>query len=125
MDIKELKNLDNGYTLRVGKTSITIKDKNNKTRGIVNNIETFKNMQFNKKMEWTIKFNKTGINGKLPINDLVFIGNKIYYIHNNKKLEEYREDYKIYDSKLRKEQIEKIENYLILCKNNNIECIKY
>lgn len=61
MKIKEINNLNlNNYYLKLSKNSITVKDENNKTRKVINDISNVRELQFNKKVDLNIKLKKQG-----------------------------------------------------------------
>jgi len=62
MKIKEIDNLNlNDYYLKLSKNSITIKDINNKTRKVINDVSSVQDLQFNKKVDLNIKLQRQGI----------------------------------------------------------------
>lgn len=125
-----LKNLDNNLTIKVGKTSITIKDQENKTRGVIRNINTWKTLQLNKKVDWNIKFNKLGFNVQKLADKLIFKDDKIYYLFNKRQYNIHKEAINKYKNKENFditsdiEIIKKIDHKLELCNKYNIEVLK-
>jgi hypothetical protein len=62
MKIKEINNLNlNNYYLKLSKNSITVKNENNKTRKVINDVSNVRELQFNKKVDINNKLKKQGI----------------------------------------------------------------
>lgn len=78
MQISELSN----YNVKVGKSSITAKDDNNKTRGVVRNIWKFMDLQANKQINYFRKLRDLKIWGSSRINmdDVVYDDGRIYIL---------------------------------------------
>lgn len=59
MKIEEIE----GCRIKIGKTSITIKDENDKTRGIVQNIRKFSDLRSNIQMDYFKQLREAGVWG--------------------------------------------------------------
>lgn len=94
MEIQELFTLDPSMYIKIGKTSITVKDNNDKTRGIIKNVWTFGNLQFNKQVDINILLNKIGLNGKLfdTSKNLLQDGKQLYYLFDIADYNKTKED---------------------------------
>lgn len=124
--MERLKNMNDDYYIKIGRTSITIKDQQGKTRGVIRNINTWNSLQFNQKVDWNIKFKKMGINIQNIADKLIFDHNKVYYLFNKKLYNEQKEMIR----KLKDKEgyclnnciniINKMDREAMLCKSNNI-----
>lgn len=127
--MERLKNLNNDYYIKVGKTSITIKDWKGKTRGIIRNINTWNSLPFNKKVDWNIKFKKMGINIQNIADKLIFDYDKVYYLFNKKLYNEQKQVIEKlkgmdgYNLESCFNIIHKLETEEEFCKNNNIDIL--
>lgn len=125
-----LKDLDDNLTIKVGKTSITIKDNQNKTRGIIKDIETWVTMQFNKKAEWNRRFKKQGIDIQNLSDNLIFKDGNVYYMFNKYNYNKHKDfierlkDKEGFDVTSNIKALEKIEKELELCNKLNIEVLR-
>ncbi len=109
-----------GKNIKISKGSITIKDENNKTCGVVRNICKFKDLQPNKIPNYYRKVREAGLWGcniDGLIDCAVIVDNELYYLHNLKPLETYREyfaddpyGYFEYDKKCYEKRLEIVEN---------------
>ena len=89
MEIQDIK----GRRVKVGKTSITVKDEQDKTRGIVRNIRKFNDIPMNRQVEAFGMLKKigiwgSGINGLLDC--VILDGNKFYFLNNTRPLVSYQ-----------------------------------
>jgi len=127
--MERLRDMQEGYRIVVGKTSITIKDQNDKTRGVIRNINTWDNLQFNKKVDWNIKFNEMGLDIRKICKNLVFKDNKVYYLFNkriynmHKEWIEKLEGKEGYDLTSSYETIKRMNDEVELCNKYNIEVL--
>lgn len=120
MKIADINKLDlNNTYFKIGKTSITVKDLNNKTIGVITGVNTWNNMQFNQKVDWNIKFHKMGINGLDIVNKLIFVNNEMYFFHDKSFYNEMQEDKDFYA-----DDINKLNNQLALCNSAGITTYK-
>lgn len=90
MKIEELKN----QYVKISDRSITCKDENGKTKGIVTNAINFLKMQPNKQFEYSGKLRASGIWGSGEANKVYIIDGKIYYLFNLKSIETYEKYFK-------------------------------
>lgn len=125
-----LKNLDDNFHIKIGKTSIAIKDGQDKTRGIIRSIDTWNSLQFNKKVDWNVKFKRSGFNlSSIDTSKLIFDNNRIYYLFNKRLYNSQKEtieqlkDKKGYCVDTCINIIEKMDREVELCKNNNIDIL--
>lgn len=91
MEIMELENRH----VRLGKTSITVKDEAGKTRGIVRNVWKFSDLQPNKQIDYLRKIDRAGIwgtvlNNTYMLDNVIIKDGEIYYFNNLRPLESYR-----------------------------------
>ena len=80
MSIKELEN----RIIKIGKTSITVKDEKDKTCGIVRNICRFKNLQPNKVSVYFHKLKDIGVWGNVNLDEFIIVDNEMYVLRNMK-----------------------------------------
>lgn len=73
-----------GKNVKIGKTSITIKDDDNKTRGIVKNMISLADAQPNKQFEFGSMLRKLGIYSVLSKKAFVIKDGTLYAIRNTK-----------------------------------------
>lgn len=85
MNITEISN----RRVKLCYNSITVKDTNGKTCGIVKNICSFRNLPSRYKMNLWGTVRKSGIANDLTDN-IIFDGNKLYYLHNLRPIETYQ-----------------------------------
>lgn len=80
MNMKDIIN----QRIKIGKTSITVKDDNNKTRGIVRNISRFADLQPNKAFELFQTVKAAGLwgCGDDTIQRVIYADGQLYYLHN-------------------------------------------
>ena len=81
-----------GQRVKIGKTSITMKDENGKTRGIVNSITKFKEARSSQQMEYLGKLRAAGVWGSRIdgiMDNVIFDNNRLYFLHDLKPLETY------------------------------------
>lgn len=121
-EIKDCKNKQ----IKIGKTSITIKDDKGKTCGIVKNIQLFNDIQANKQIDYFHILKKLGVWGNrcFKSNECV-INDGMMYIFRNLKTDEFVEKYGFFsDSEERhyKERVLMYDN--INNSNENIEVIE-
>ena len=87
MDIMDIIN----QKVIASKCSITVKDKNNKTKGVVRNLIRFKDLQCNKQIDYFKLFRSIGIwgNNKINIDNCYILDNNIYLLRNMKSYKYY------------------------------------
>lgn len=76
MDIKDIK----GKMVKIGRTSITVKDENNKTRGIVRNIVLFKDAPLRITSQYFKTIKSVGIWGNQKLTKNTIICDKELYL---------------------------------------------
>jgi hypothetical protein len=85
MRIEELKN----QYVKISDRSITCKDENGKTKGIVTNAVKFGKLQPNKQIDYFKQIRAAGLWGNGESEKVYIIDGKIYYLFNLKPLEFY------------------------------------
>lgn len=82
-----------GKNAYITSRSITMKDENGKTRGIVRDIKTYHTLQVRELFDWNTKFKKfhIALNNSYIVKNLVIVNNEPYYLHDLKKDEFYQE----------------------------------
>lgn len=113
-----------GKNVRISKCSITIKDDNNKTCGVVRNITSLYNLQANKQIDYYRTLRKLGLHGKISIKDCI-ISDGIMYVFRNIKSKLFHEKYGFIseEEKQKAEETETIYNVLTTAGIDVIECI--
>lgn len=113
-----------GNKIKISKGSITIKDDNNKTCGVVRNIISLYDLQANKQMDYYKQLRKLGVHGKISIKDCI-IKDGVMYVFRNIKSKLWHEKYGyISDEEKRKaEEQDVVYNTLATTGIAVIECI--
>ena len=111
-----------GKKVKISKNSITIKDENGKTCGVVRNTTNLYDLQANKQFQYYSKFRKLGLHGKINVKECI-IQDNVLYVFRNIKSKLFHEKYGyITDEEERKaEEKEVLYNNI---KNNGIEVIE-
>ena len=113
--------------VKVSKCSITIKDDNNKTCGIVRNISSLYDIQANKQCDIYLKLKKDGIIAMTyGIKDIIISDGNIYFLNDIRKRMHY-EKYGFFDD-IEKKKYEKREALINSIKEKGytvIDCIYY
>lgn len=81
-----------GKNVKISKNSITIKNDEGKTCGVVRNIISLYDMQANKQFEYYKQIKNAGLHGKISIKDCI-ISNGIMYVFRNVRSKLYHEKY--------------------------------
>lgn len=111
----------NHKTIKISARSITVKDENNKTRGIVR-MTAFKDCRPNLQMEaWKIV---KEAKAKADLNKIFYSDNKWWYIHDIKWDENYFKYFENRDSNMDKKYKEKQNTYEALVNENAMEVIE-
>lgn len=121
-EIKDCKNKQ----IKIGKTSITIKDDRGKTCGIVKNIRLFNDVRPNKQIDYFRILKKLGVwgNRNFKSNECV-IDDETIYIFRNLKTDEFVEKYGFLSDEGEKHYKERVMMYdNIINSNENIEVIE-
>lgn len=108
--------------VKISKRSITIKDDDNKTCGVVRNIVSLYDLQANKQMDYYRKIRDIGLHGKISIRDCI-ISDGTMYIFRNIKSKLFHEKYGYMDDN-EKQKAEEQERIYQTLKDNEIEVIE-
>lgn len=114
-----------GRNVKISKCSITIKDDNGKTRGIVQNIQKFNDVQFNKSMDYFRILKNTGAWQSRDFNvDTCIVKDAKMYVFRNMNTVRFQEKYGYFseEEKRRAEDLEAIYNALRAVGIEVIEC---
>ena len=113
--IMEIKDIIN-HNVKASKGSITIKNENDKTIGIVMNLTRFNDLQANKKILYSKLLRDSDVwgNSKINMDNCYVLDNKVYLLKNLRSCKYYSEE----------EQIDYDDMYLKISNNgiNVIEC---
>lgn len=113
-----------GKKVKISKGSITIKDDNNKTCGVVRNTTSLYDLQANKQMDYYKQLRELGLHGKISIKDCIIADGTMYVFRNIKsKLFHDKYGYISEEEKQKSEERETIYNILKMAGINVIECI--
>lgn len=113
-----------GKKVKISKGSITIKDDNNKTCGVVRNVTSLYDLQANKQMDYYKQLRELGLHGKVSIKDCIISDGTMYVFRNIKnKLFHEKYGYISEEEKQKAEAQERIYNILKTAGINVIECI--
>jgi hypothetical protein len=108
--------------VKISKGSITIKDDDNKTCGIVRNIVSLYDLQVNKKIDYYKVIRNLGLHGKISIRDCI-ISDGVMYVFRNIKSKSFHEKYGYIDDN-EKQKAEEQERIYQTLKDNEIEVIE-
>lgn len=108
--------------VKISKESITIKDDNNKTCGVVRNIVSLCDLQANKQMDYYRKIRDIGLHGKISIRDCI-ISDGTMYVFRNMKSKLFHEKYGYIDDNERQKADEQ-ESIFNTVKASGIEVIE-
>lgn len=89
MKIEELKN----QRVKLADRSITCKDRNGKTKGVVTNVTRFRALQPNKAVDYFKQIKAAGLWGSGESDRVYIIDGKIYYLFNLSPIEFYEKYY--------------------------------
>ena len=73
-----------GKNVRISKNSITIKNTDGKTSGVVRDIVSLYDMQPNRQFEYCQKLRKAGLYGNISIKDIIVCDGEMYVFRNIK-----------------------------------------
>lgn len=105
--------------VKLSPRSITVKDDNNKTIGVVRGIQCFKDCRPNLQMEiW-----KKARNSSADLSRIYYVDGKWYYLHDKKWDTDYFKYFEGRDSNMDKKYRERHETYEALVNENTIEVI--
>lgn len=85
----------NNKKVKIGVTSITVKDDNDKTCGVVRNISRFKDLSLRMAQPLWKKLRECGLWGTKYMENVVIDGEELYYLHNLKADQFYHDIKKI------------------------------
>lgn len=111
-----------GKNVKISKSSITIKNENGKTCGIVRNIVSLYDLQANKQFEYYKKLKESGLHGKISIKNCI-IKDGVVYIFRNIKGKLFNEKYG-YFSEEEKRNAEELDKMYAQVAKNGIEVIE-
>ena len=117
-DIKDCMN----KKIKISKGSITIKDDNNKTCGVVRNIVNLYDLQANKQMDYYRKIRDMGLHGKISTRDCI-ISDGTMYVFRNMKSKLFHEKYGYIDDN-EKQKADEQESIFNTVKASGIEVIE-
>lgn len=111
-----------GNNVKISKASITIKNEEGKTCGVVRNITNLYDLQANKQMEYYRVIRNLGLHGKISIKDCI-ISDGVMYVFRNIKSKLFHEKYGYIDDYEREKAEEQEKTYQIF-RDNGIEVIE-
>lgn len=111
-----------GKNVKISKASITIKNEEGKTCGVIRNITSLYDLQANKQMEYYRTIRDLGFHGKISIKDCI-ISDGTMYIFRNIKSKLFHEKYGYMDDHER-EKAEEQERIYQTFTDNGIEVIE-
>lgn len=113
-----------GKEIKISKNSITIKDENGKTRGVVRNVISLHDIQTNKQIEYYKMLKEAKLNTKIS-NKNCFIKDNVLYIFRNIKSKLFHAEYGYFsDNEKEKEKMDDIIYKIAVEKGFKvIECI--
>lgn len=115
-----------GKKVKINKSSITIKDDNGKTCGVVRNIWKFKDIQFNKQIDYFHMLRKVGAwgNKNFDIDTCIVKDGKMYVFRDAKTIQFHeKHGYFSEDEKQRAKEQEVIYNAFKVAGIEVIECV--
>lgn len=111
-----------GKNVKISKASITIKNEEGKTCGVVRNITSLYDLQANKQMEYYRIVRNLGLHGKVSIRDCI-ISDGIIYVFRNIKSKLFHEKYGYVDD-YEREKAEEQEKVYQTFRDKGIEVIE-
>lgn len=113
-----------GKNVKINKNSITIKNEEGKTCGVVSNIISLYDIQANKKLEYYKQIKNAGLHGKISIKDCI-ISDEIMYVFRNIRSKLYHEKYGYFTEKEKEkaEETQKIYDAVAEAGFEVIECV--
>lgn len=111
-----------GQNVKISKSSITIKDGNGKTRGVVRNIISVQDMQLNKQTDYFHLFKKLNVWGKISLSNCIVKNGKLF-VFRNMKSKMFHDKYG-YFSDYEKEKAEQEEETFKTLRDAGIETIE-
>lgn len=111
-----------GKKVKIGKSSITIKNAEGKTCGIVRNVVSLYDLQANKQMNYYKQIKQAGLHGVISVKDCI-IHNGTMYIFRNVKGKLFNEKHG-YFSEEEKQKVEDRDNVYNHAAKNGIDVIE-
>lgn len=113
-----------GKNVKISKNSITIKNEEGKTCGVVRNIVSLYDMQANKQFEYYKRIKNAGLHGKISIKDCI-ISDGIMYVFRNIQSKLYYEKYGYFTEreKEKAEETQKIYDAVVEAGFEVVECV--
>lgn len=111
-----------GKNVKISKNSITIKNEEGKTCGVVKNIVSLYDMQANKQFEYYRQIKNAGLHGKISIKDCI-ISDGIMYVFRNIRSKLYHEKYG-YFTEREKEKAEETQRIYDLAVEAGFEVVE-
>lgn len=113
-----------GKNVKISKNSITIKNEEGKTCGVVRNIVSLYDMQANKQFEYYKQIKNAGLHGKISIKDCI-ISDGIMYVFRNIRSKLYHEKYGYFTEreKEKAEETQRIYDTVVEAGFEIIECM--
>lgn len=113
-----------GKNVKISKNSITIKNEEGKTCGVVRNITSLYDMQANKQMEYYRKIRNAGLHGKINIKECI-ISDGVMYIFRDIKSKIFHEKYGYMseDERVKAEERQKLYDDVVAAGFEVIECV--
>lgn len=116
MQMQELTN----QKVKISSHTITVKDDNNKTRGMIRNVRPFKECQTNVQMNiW-----KTARQYNIELDKLFYVDGQWWYIYNTKWDEDYHRYFENKNAQMDKKYKERCAAYETINTETNINIIK-
>lgn len=110
-----------GKNVKISKASITIKNEEGKTCGVVRNIISLYDLQANKQIDYYKMIKNLGLHGKIDIKDCI-ISDGAIYVFRNIKSKLFHEKYGYMDDN-EKQKAEEQESIFNIIKNAGITVI--
>jgi len=110
------------YRIKACKTSITVKDHEGKTKGIITDCKTFHNMSTRDQFDLHNKLKKFGINNLEIASNCVIKDGNIYFLY-NVSLKKHIEKYGVFDES-EQNRLDKLELMAAQLKESNIPVIE-
>ncbi len=77
-------------TIKLSKHSITVKDEQNKTRGVVRDVTPFKELRPAEQLKYWKQLRECGLWGSEFMDYFIICDEEPYYLHNLKAIENYK-----------------------------------
>lgn len=114
-----------GKKIKISRTSITIKDENEKTRGVVRDITNFHDLQENKQTKYYKMLRELGVWGNRNFDGICIVKDDIMYIFRNIKSKFFHKKYGYFSESERQkaEEREALYNAIKAAGIDVVECI--